>query len=403
MREGLTLLGIALILYAAVFFDAETPFPGWRVAIPCLGAGAIIAAGSGGSSWVARALKTTLMRFIGKISYSLYLWHWPVIVLLFLGLPAPELDWPLKIVAVAVSTGLAVLSWHFVEEPFRKRSFPKQFLLIGSGIITAALVGLALLLAFNQGWPTRFSERSQALAAASDHPINDVFRSGTCFIYHRSQSFDTEECLVGRRIGPSVLLMGDSHAAHLAPGLHENFPGSSISQVTATGCRPVFDQPETRYSFCPQVMDLGWTYAEKQDVDLIVLAARWEEGDLPALEQTLRKLKDQGQDVLLVGPAAEWKKFVPRLLALEHIRGQPGIADRMLIGERRELDAMIAQIASQTGTDYFSLYSSQCEVKCQYFDDSGTPLVVDNNHFTREASRAFTIEIESPSLVRKND
>lgn len=405
VREGLSLFGLALIVYAASAFHSDTPFPGWRAAIPCVGAAAIIAAGSGGTSLVGKGLNLAPVRFVGKISYSLYLWHWPVIVLLLLGLPAAELGWELQAVAVVLSFALATLSWRYVEEPFRKRSFPRRPVVVGSGVVTLGLVTVALVLALTSGWPQRFSPRAQQIAATMDYPLDSVFRSGTCFIHHRSQSFDAEQCLVEQPGKPSVLVLGDSHAAHLVPGLTASFPGSGISQVTAAGCRPVMQAQAGDYPFCAGLMEwaLG-EYLDEAAPDLVILAARWEEGDLPALAETLEALEQRGAEVLLIGPTAEWSQFVPRLLAIAHERGAGSeIPDRMLLGEREALDARVALFAERAGVGYVSIHAIQCEPACLYFGPTGTPLIVDNSHFTHEASTLFAGEIDHRLLRRSTN
>ena len=401
-REGLTLGGLALILYAVVAFHSDTPFPGWRAAVPVAGAAALIAAGSAGASLIGSLLSLAPARFVGRISYSLYLWHWPVIVLLLLGLPAAEIDWQLQLVATALSFALAVLSWRFVEEPFRRGALGRRSLLVSSGVVTGALVAVALALHFSGGWPQRLSERAQSIAATIDYPIDSVLRSGSCFIHTRSQSFDEDACIAPRDDRPSVLLLGDSHAAHLAPGLIANFPGSAVSQVTAAGCRPVLGAERGNYPFCAELME--WAFGEhipQSDPDLIILAGRWEAGDLAALSETLAALNGEGREVLLVGPAAEWSQFVPRLLAMSVERGAgPGLPDAMR-GERpRLLDPRLREIAAQSGSDYVSLMKIQCDPACLYFAPSGAPTIIDHDHFTHEASALFTGEFEHPALVR---
>ncbi|MHA7818213.1 MAG: acyltransferase family protein [Erythrobacter sp.] len=401
-REILALGGLALVLYAASAFHSDTPFPGWRAVIPCAGAAAIIAAGCGGPSLIGSALSLRPVRFVGKISYSLYLWHWPVIVLLLLGLPAAELGWELQAVAVALSFALATLSWRFVEEPCRRTSFPKRPLLWTSAGLTVALVVVALVLSLTSGWPQRFSPRGQQIAANMDYSLDSVFRSGSCFIHHRSQRFDEKECLVPGNGGPRVMLLGDSHAAHLSPGLEAEFPGSAISQVTAAGCRPTLGGPATGYRFCDGLMDRAFSeFLPELEADLIILAARWEEEDLPALAETLLALKREGYEALLVGPTAEWAQSLPRLLALAHERGRgAALPDSMMLEERAALDRRMAVLAAQTGTRYSSIHDIQCEPQCLYFGPSGAPVVVDNSHFTHEASGLFAGELEHPMLVR---
>ena len=117
LRATLAGAGLTAIGGSAVLLGPETPFPGWAALPSVLGTAAVLAAGVPGPAGPARLLTTRPMVRLGDLSYSLYLWHWPVLLL-----GAPLLDPPPALAAallVAVATLLAVLSHRFVEEPFR--------------------------------------------------------------------------------------------------------------------------------------------------------------------------------------------------------------------------------------------------------------------------------------------
>jgi peptidoglycan/LPS O-acetylase OafA/YrhL len=81
ISEALAAIGLLLIGYAVVAFTAEMPFPGPAALIPCAGATLVIYATQGSETWTGKALSWRPVVFVGLISYSLYLWHWPVLVL----------------------------------------------------------------------------------------------------------------------------------------------------------------------------------------------------------------------------------------------------------------------------------------------------------------------------------
>jgi peptidoglycan/LPS O-acetylase OafA/YrhL len=121
IQQGLTvsllgLLGLASIAYSVFGFTPATTFPGVNALFPVLGAALVIHSGAPAASPVGRLLSTRPLVFIGLISYSLYLWHWPIIVFArhYFVRPMTALE---MTATVAASFAMAVLSWHLVEHP----------------------------------------------------------------------------------------------------------------------------------------------------------------------------------------------------------------------------------------------------------------------------------------------
>jgi peptidoglycan/LPS O-acetylase OafA/YrhL len=120
-------LGLALVVFSAVAFTTAMAFPGWIALVPVLGAVAMIVAGSRAKDerlWlfdVAAPLRTPPLRYLGDISYSLYLWHWPVIVFVLERTGGDALTTPQVYKAAALSLVLAIGSKHLIEDPFRQR------------------------------------------------------------------------------------------------------------------------------------------------------------------------------------------------------------------------------------------------------------------------------------------
>ena len=143
-------VGLALILWACVGLSSTTPYPGIAALLPTAGAALVIGAGCAmpaqGCGW---ALSLSPMRAIGRISYSWYLWHWPVLLLApaLLGHP---LGLAARVAAALISGGLAVLTLRFVENPLRfapavRRSPGRSLALGGAATAIAVCVGVALL------------------------------------------------------------------------------------------------------------------------------------------------------------------------------------------------------------------------------------------------------------------
>ncbi|GAA2828393.1 hypothetical protein GCM10010441_61050 [Kitasatospora paracochleata] len=163
VREVLGWAGLAAIAWAVLRYDARTPYPGWAALVPTLGTAAVLAAGSrnadgryaggryaGGRHSAARLLARPLARALGRLSYNLYLWHWPVLVLVEARFGT--LGWPAKaaLTAAAVLPAAAALRW--VERPLRRSpvvaELPRRGLSLG---LTAVVVPVLLALLVGSG------------------------------------------------------------------------------------------------------------------------------------------------------------------------------------------------------------------------------------------------------------
>ncbi len=137
-------LGLAAIVVAALHYDDATTFPGKAAIVPVVGAAVVIWAGSRASRGdPTLLLGTRPFRFIGDISYSIYLWHWPLLIIptIALGGVEPSLRWRLVLAAIAV--GLSVLSYRFIERPFRESTRIKGWRVrrtVGFALATAVVI-----------------------------------------------------------------------------------------------------------------------------------------------------------------------------------------------------------------------------------------------------------------------
>ncbi len=232
-RELLALAGLAAILFAVFQFSDDTPFPGWRVAIPAIGTAAILSAGRSGSL-VNRVLAITPLTFIGKVSYSFYLWHWPVILAFTYGALSPT-SIETSLLSVVVSFVLAVLSWQYVERPFRQRRLlpDAKSLFAGAAFASAATVGVGLLLYVSHGLPQR--HRPEVLALGPNVSQRQPSRP-ECHDVTPQRAAADRLCIRGAPgVPPSFVLAGDSHANALSDGLFAAARNRRVAGVHFTG------------------------------------------------------------------------------------------------------------------------------------------------------------------------
>ena len=236
LREIACLAGLGLIAYALFRFSSTTLFPGPAALIPCLGAALIIYAGEEGkSSLVSKVLRLEPVVFIGLISYSLYLWHWPLLVFGRYWNIVPLTH--LQIAGLlATSVVLAALSWAYVEQPFRQRQRPISRRLIFAGAATAmGIVAAFGVETMHKGLPSRFSPEvlavKKTLKTAADSKILKSCRGHTL----------DNPCVVGAPVRPTYAVWGDSHAGAMIPAiarLAQRYQ-RSVEAFFTPGCAPL--------------------------------------------------------------------------------------------------------------------------------------------------------------------
>ncbi len=400
LAGGLGLVGLALIAGSVLFYRESMPFPGLAALAPCVGAALLIHTGKDASLLTAQALSLGPVRFIGLISYSLYLWHWPVAVIsryaaFWYGWD-PDLK-AHKLAVLALSFAAAVLSWHFVERPFRQRPYRlgSAAVLSASGATMAALVAAALVV---QPLSQRFwqlPESAQRVLATLDYRPANAKRS--CFLNPKTNDlrfFDQANCLAVSNTKENWLLIGDSHAADLWTGLSEVNPEINLMQGTGSGCKPLLDIGGERR--CIELMRFLFTdFIPKHRFDVILLSARWGSGNIADVRRTASALKPYAKRVVVLGPHVEYKQDLPWLLAASMLKDDPSVVERARLGKQKQTDKLFAEQLRRDGIGYVSLYGALCpEGKCQVTDEEGLPLAFDYGHLTASGSTFVAQQIK---------
>jgi peptidoglycan/LPS O-acetylase OafA/YrhL len=384
--------GLLLVLGAVVFGSASAPLLA-VTSVASIGSALLIASGERGPSMAGRLLSLRPIVFIGLISYSLYLWHWPLIVFQRTDglLVADASSTVTELVLIVTSIAVACLSWKFVELPFRAKardtSKAAVFGIASTAMASAfALCGLVLIA---NGAPFRFPDRVVAIASYLAYDPSAAFRSGHCYLSGNRQHLDVQTCMTLDPKRPNYLLVGDSHAAHLWLGLHSAMPDVNIMQASVGACRPVI-QPvsmlDTRA--CPRLMQFVFNdFLAHNKVDKVLLSASWKDEDIPGLSTTLDVLKQRGIDVIVLGPIVEYDSALPRLLADEILYHKPSTASAMRTPGIHERDRTLSRIVTARGATYISVYDQVCHNgRCDEFAEGDIPMQFDAGHLTAEGS-----------------
>ena len=233
-RETITYAGLTCIVAPCLFYTKDTPFPGLAAVVPCAGTAAIIWANTIGSSGMSLTTAGALLAwrplvFLGLISYSLYLWHWPLLVFSnYWSLGPLSLSSRLGLLVLALL--LAILSWRFVETPIRHRAiFPARSSLFSFAVLFVLTVFvLASFVIFTLGYPSRLPAQALLYAQAERDQARHYNRKTKDIKSDALPHFGAVD------ESPSVLLWGDSQAYCFLPafdilGKDMNFSGVAVT------------------------------------------------------------------------------------------------------------------------------------------------------------------------------
>jgi SGNH domain (fused to AT3 domains) len=363
--------------------------------------------------------------FVGLISYSLYLWHWPIlafedVVPLFTKMSTHSKGG--KFIFLVVTISIATLSWRFIETPFRKGQFRPQrktlFVLTGAAVAVLVCCGLGLLAV--HGVPAGFPQEALALTKYSHYDSDTEWRRNVCFFTPDTNfsNFNSSVCLQNDPARKQFLLIGDSHAADLYPGLSRVFSDANVSQINASFCPPLVTEPLLRPEFRPNCGKLSHfvygDYLLRHRVDTVILSAFWEESQLPELGRTVAWIQQHGMKVVVFGPAIEYSLPLPRILIAALRDRQPGQIAVREQTDARHLDVVMARMARQVWkVPYISFFETLCAPQrepvlktqaggqpgCPVYAGPGVPVLFDTNHFTAEGSVLYAKAVRDKVLL----
>ncbi len=391
-------VGLILVAWSLWFVTSETPFPGPSAIPISIGTALLIYAGVR-ENLVSRILSGRIAVSIGLVSYSLYLWHWPVVA--FLKYLMVEIDLMTGALALAVMAALSFLSYRFVEQPFRRsahafrRVFATQFL-----VPTLVIVALSTFFQRTDGYgflgldpEYRMSLMRQEEAAA--RPTLD---SRVCQQKVLEESLFTDpRCLVNGTEEPSILLWGDSNASHYVAALAvlaETY-GFAFRDIAHSSCPPVFEGAE-RFAPKSVVDKCRVSSALVQGVvrkyETVIIAAGWlnyhRDGFDEALRTTITQLQDEGKRVIILGVIPRIRTFDRdcERKAVKFGRNLCGESSTVNEDETRKTNDWIRNLVESAGATYVDFNKYLCsDGQCSAYAD-GHLVYFDRSHLSVSGS-----------------
>ncbi|HKP22620.1 MAG TPA: acyltransferase family protein [Dongiaceae bacterium] len=388
-REALSWAGLGLIVYAIVVFTESTRFPGLNALYPVIGAVLLIQFARGTSvGWL---LSRKGPVFVGLISYSLYLWHWPIIVFAQYRL-GHELSGLETLAAIAASLLAATVSWRYVERPFRvKGLINRRRIFQGAASVTAAVAALAVAGIASNGWAGRFPDQVARLEGYADAYSA---RREEC---HRDEGniFPMEEtCIYGADTPPTFAIWGDSHAIELSYAIGEvaGRHHRSVLQFTYSSCPPALGFEIGPRPNCRSYNDGVAAFLTKEHgISTVFLVAAYVAHDKhtelfeDGIRKTVALLLAAGKRIVLVYPIPTADASIPRTLARYAAAGVS--LDKFSIDKRAyfERNAYAFKLLdSFSGASIVRVYPHErlCRGEVCIVQAGGTPLYYDKQHLS---------------------
>jgi peptidoglycan/LPS O-acetylase OafA/YrhL len=403
-RATLSSAGVVLVGLAAAYLDrahVAAAGLGWRSALPVAGAALVLWANDADN----RLLRNPWIQRVGSASYSIYLWHWPLVVAAEISGVTSHHPVAAKAVVVAASLLLGWLSFKLVETPWRRgraaARVPAQAIALLAGAGVAVLVVTATRgLAFR----TRGGADVAPVAESDYYPD----RCGNFL----SRAEDLRTCTLTRDERRRVLVIGDSHAEHLWAWF-EAASKVSVDFLTEAECPPIPNFERLQPGFhCLDYARAAWDAGASPRYDTVIVSARWltvggvgppychreASGACPVvanmaerqalardeLRGVIESLLARGKTVVVFDETPEAPFKVPQRLERERFWfGAPRLViDRATLDADAWLDGMFAELARRPGFHLVSLRPKLCDAHtCRVYDDAQVPIYFDASHF----------------------
>jgi len=429
-RDVASLTGFTVMIAAIFLLDEAQPFPGWRALVPTLGCALVLA--HPGGAWSGKFLSARPAQWLGLISYPLYLWHWPLLSYAYLryGGAAPL---ALRLALAGCAIVLAVVTYRLLERPvsarFRQNRWMVTATLVGA-LVACGLIGM--LTRALKGFPSRYPPQ---VAAIFDFPRSGfrerIYRAGSCFDDNRDDRVDAES--ITQRFAaaacdtpkdpnkPTILLLGDSHGAHLYTGLKTVFEEkANILQINASYCVPLVEHVNTNAGLagterCKTINDYIFARVRALKPDVIVVGAyfnvhindaAWFYPDfVEKFRAGAASLHEAGAGAIVVaGQIPTWTQSLPFLAANEMLAegATPMVTTRSLDQQSLALDVVLQREPWPDGVSYVSLVKGLCNdsgCKRRIGDDLPDDLMaIDYGHFSQRGSTMVVRDLLGPTI-----
>lgn len=374
-----SIFGWVLITLSIILIPSDAIWPGYLAISPVAGACLILA-----SNYNYDFLpKISVINKIGLWSYSIYLWHWPIVVLLYVNSKTDSIYF--VSLGIFFSLLLGWLSYRFIETfRFSNRN---SILCLSSGF---AIITISLFVISTDGMRYRINN---SLSDVLNYKMSWVSqRNGKCFLDPSQRPEDFKLCPDEPTKG-YTLIWGDSHAAQLIPGFEVRKGGNSgFVQRTASLCLPVVNIAVKSRPHCKDINSYVMNEIKLNPPSKVILAASWtspsyKEIDINEnLKHTVKLLKDAGvKDIYIIGTVPVWRDSLPKLIERNGLTSIPSLGISYVIASSFEVDRNMREYFLKSPAHYISIIDILCGKNSCLTTPEGVknaPMQWDNAHLT---------------------
>ncbi|MEB0094391.1 acyltransferase family protein [Pseudomonas sp. CCI1.2] len=412
-QRALEAVGVGLMLASFFVLSEKDVWPGYLALLPVMGTLSVIISARQDSFMT----NNPFSQWTGKLSYSLYLWHWPVVV--FMSYAGYLNDTRSALVGIATSFALGLASFTVIEKSSteKKPERPWKFATVSSLIVLVFAAGAAVKATQGAVTPLRaisISDKARFVQEYADRQNNlyetywlkcDAFSAFT----QRGQKAIDPSCTQKHGEG-GVFLWGDSHAQALSLGLRTLLPKETpFYQVTSAACKPSLTD-DTGLQTPPRITcnysnrtALDSIKADKPD---IVVIAQKDEHDKTHWDEIAARLKSYGvKHVVLMGPLPQWSPSLPSVIANRHW----GANDSHITDAALDRSVMVADRATQSSIDHNAVdfvslidklcVADSCLVRLQ---GDNSLLQIDSGHLSEKGSIYIVKNFVMPEIEKLN-
>jgi len=371
--KSYVVLGYLGLFLSLTLLHAQLPWPGFWTLAPVLSTFIIIV----GNENKPVIIQNPVVQFIGNISYSFYLWHWPVYVMGgYLGFVENSIS---TIALIALSGCLALISYKYVESQMANNI---RLVLVAACIAIAFPLGLSFIIKNN----FLFSNDSLRISQYGETHLKEresQFNASNCFTSSIYSNYNKAQCLKIVDGKQNYLLLGDSHSAHLSQSLRNSFDalGINLNQASSSGCMPLLNQGGQKR--CTELMDYIFFEYLPQNANVlngVIISANWIDSKnqnlIEDLKTTTEYLTKLGIRYILIGQNETYLLPYPIIAAREY-EERIKFSEKFLNVKSRKVNELLK---SSFGKYYIDIYQLSLIPK---LSKDKAPYMFDENHFTK--------------------